>query len=219
MLQHFCNTSALSLIGCLMHLFIHYLLMFGQQKKILFFLNSSVLLQNLPKHLVLYLYYIVPSLEVSYSIHGGLCAVLGVLSPNILGSFSYLKGHIPFLQSKFLLTERGEFFFTNSFFLHLNGLLSSWRALSWSLKTLCFSQKAKISSWRAFLFNANAHSYPSYPLRDLISSLRALFCWQAFCCFSRFFVSSEESLCFLWRILFCSQRTLFCLWTLRFSWQ
>lgn len=57
---------------------------------------------------------------------------------------------------------------------------------------------------KSFSLQCNAHSCP---LRALISSLRALLCWQAFCCFSRFFVSSEESLCFSWRILFCSQRT------------
>lgn len=91
--------------------------------KIAVFLNSSLLLQNLPKQLVLYLYYFFPSLEVSYSIHGGLCALLGELSPSLLGPLSYLKGHIPFLQSKFLLTEGIFFFFTKSFFLYLNGFV------------------------------------------------------------------------------------------------
>lgn len=96
------------------------------------------MLQNLPKHQVLYLHYFVPSLEVSYSIHEGLCALLGEPSPKLLGTLSYLKGHIPFLHSKLLLTE-GFFFYTKSCFLYLNGFAALLKSFKLVLEGFVFS--------------------------------------------------------------------------------
>lgn len=153
------------------------------------FVNSLFHLLNLPKQLIFYLYYFIPPIEVPYSIHGGLCALLGELSPDFIEPFSHLDRPCSPLGGQ-SSTHWGHFFLTKSFHLFLNGFVVLLKSLKLLFEGLIFLPWTSNLMLKSFFLHCNC-SFLSFESLNLFS--------EGFVLLLKGLLHLKV-LCFLWRV-------------------